>query len=83
LRVLWKLCQEGIEKVHRVHGRELYLEFGEKTESLRILENSARRALSWCNSAQNNSIMSSEEGEVSREYLHRVTEHPTNSTRSA
>jgi hypothetical protein len=31
---------------------ELYFEFREKTESLRILENSARRALSWCKCAQ-------------------------------
>jgi hypothetical protein len=24
LRVLWKLCQEGIEQVHRVHIRTLF-----------------------------------------------------------
>jgi hypothetical protein len=45
---LWKLCQEGIEKMKRVQGRELYFEFDKRTESLRILENSARRELSWC-----------------------------------
>jgi hypothetical protein len=51
-----KLKRDSIEhsstEVQGVHRRELSFEFNEKTESLRILENSTKRALSWCKCAQ-------------------------------
>jgi hypothetical protein len=47
-----ELCQEGIEQCIECIEEKLYLEFSEKTELLKTLENSARRALSWCRSAQ-------------------------------
>jgi hypothetical protein len=33
-----RLCQEGIEQMQRVHRKELYFKFSEKTESLKILQ---------------------------------------------
>jgi hypothetical protein len=47
--ILWKLCQEGIERVHRVHRENSLLSSErEKIESLKIRENYSRRASSRC-----------------------------------
>jgi hypothetical protein len=47
-------------------GEEIHLEFSEKTKSLKTLENSARRALSWCKCAQKELLFEFREKEVSR-----------------
>jgi hypothetical protein len=65
-------------------GEELYFEFGKKIESLRIMEKSARRALSWCRCAQKELLFDfRKEKKCQEEDLHRVTEHPAGSARSA
>jgi hypothetical protein len=66
LRVMWKSYKEGIECVHREQRRNFVSKLGEKTESLRILENSARWALSWCKCAQKNSFEFREEKKCHR-----------------
>jgi hypothetical protein len=66
-----------------VHRREVYFKFIEKIESLRILENYARRALSWCIECTKGTLLSLKIGEVSQEDLHRVTGHPAGLERSA
>jgi hypothetical protein len=62
LRILWELCQVGIEHVYRgAQRKELCWEF-KGTESLRILGSSAKWALSKCIGAQKkNSAVSSED----------------------
>jgi hypothetical protein len=66
-----KIKRDSVEpssaKVQGVHRRELSFEFVEKIKSLRILENSVRRALSWCKCAQKELFSSSEKREVVEE----------------
>jgi hypothetical protein len=54
---------------------EFYFEFREKIESLRILENSARWALSWSKNAQKESFRALLGREVLRRDTYRVNEY--------
>jgi hypothetical protein len=82
-----KLKRDSVEpssaEVQGVHRRELSFEFGEKTESLRILENSARRALSWCKCAQKELFRVLRKEKCRREDTHRVVEYSVGSARCA
>ena len=70
--------------MHKMHGGELYFEFSEETESLRILKNSVRWSLSWCKCAQKELLFElREKRSVTGGDTHRVTEHPTGSAKRA
>jgi hypothetical protein len=60
---------------------ELSLEFSEKIESLKTLENSVRWALNWCMRHRRNSCLGEEK--CLGEDLYRVTEHTVGSARTA